>query len=75
MPGKPPHSLPLPDGQRLNLADDGDCLALRLDEQPLLRARRLQHGTGQVLQAVGLRGKLVHLELPLAQLLQCQLQK
>lgn len=54
MPGKSLHSLPLPNGQRLSLADDGDCLALRLDEQPLLRARRLQHGSRPVLQPVEL---------------------
>jgi acetyl CoA:N6-hydroxylysine acetyl transferase len=47
--------LPLPDGRQLTASQDEHSLALRLDEQPLLRARRL---AGERLQP---------LELPLAE--------
>jgi RimJ/RimL family protein N-acetyltransferase len=54
MPGKAPLSLPLPDGRPLSLADDGDCLDLRLEGQPVLQARCLQQGSRPVLQPVEL---------------------
>ncbi|MET1078082.1 MAG: GNAT family N-acetyltransferase [Pseudomonas sp.] len=57
MPGKPLTELPLPGGQRLSATEAAGELALRLDDQPLLRVAVQGLGAARVFEPLDLVGE------------------